>query len=349
MANTLEQEFDTMRNDKAYKPFQRLLADIVEPFMKTAEYSSQAKDQARTILGVIKFLKEESEKGTSIQTQIDNLNGGFVNPEMEVKGIVNQANRDIIINIFRSNSDKIELPSVVKESIEVPVVLVVMTGQQAQELLDLVPFGKNCPGVLCEDFKRLRDHLNQESAEWQKRYGTKAMDWRPFGSSSNDPTISELIEEGFEAANMVADFSPKLSPGCINIQDLNNNRFKLEEIRKKGCIMVVDVISMRHPIIQHAYHISMLDAYSKTAVVSIAPTRNSQAIARQLAVVIQLKLEETEFFKRQTDKFAEADTVKRIDDQEDAGQLAPWIQNRVRSMTVYTAGAKKSKLTLDGD
>jgi hypothetical protein len=350
MADTLEQELNSIRNDKAYKPFLRLLAEVVEPLVNVSHINTDAKEKATTILGVLKYLKEQSENGINIRTNIENLTGGTVNTDMEVKGIMNQANRDIIFNVFRNNSDKIELPSEVIESIKVPVVLAVMTDLQAQELLDLKPFGDQCPTVLCEDFKRLRDHLNQELVDWQKRYGPTAGDWRPFGSNSSDQTISELVTEGFEAANKIAGFSPKLSPDFINIQDLNNDRDrrKLEGIRNNGCIMVVDVISMRHPTIQRAYNRTMLDAYVKTSVISIAPTRDAQIIARQLAIVIHLKLEETEFFKRLTDKFGDVDTVKRIDEQACAGELTPWIQTRVRYMKGYISGTKKSNLALDG-
>ena len=271
MSDSLQQKFDNMRNDEAYKPFLRLLDDNVAPMVNTAS-TPNSKEMANAFLDIIKFLKEEREKGTDIRTSIKELSGGFNNPDISAKNVY-QSNHDInIIKFIQKINDTI--PSKTSEAIQVPVVLAVMTSQQSQELLNLTAF-TDCATVLRDDFIQLRDHLDKkEFTEWQTRYGSTPEEWRPFGSRADALTINELIAEGFDAANKVAGFSPKLSPHCINIQNLKDklNRFDLEQIRKRGSLMIVDIVSMRHPDIQRAYHSTMLDAYPNTSIVTIAPS-----------------------------------------------------------------------------
>ena len=307
---------------------------------------------AKGLIAVLKFLKAEREKGSDLGEEIDKISGGFYNPNWAVLGNVNQANRDVVINNIRvvmgEYSDKLELPPSAKP-IRVPVLLVVMTAGQVQELENGDAF-LNVSAVLKDDFdQHLKPLLEEEAPGWLMRYGAAPESWMPFeatpGEGEAQPenlTIAKLVQQAFDLANQKGDFDPLLEPDFKGILEVENDQLFLSRARSKGCIAIIDIVSMRHPLVQRAFHRSLIDAYRKTSILTLAPNSHTFVAARDLAVVIQLKLAEMEFLRRQVDTLADANTFRNVyDDQFDKdSQLVQFIRTRVEQMSEYHPESK---------
>jgi hypothetical protein len=96
---------------------------------------------------------------------------------------------------------------------------------------------------------------------------------------------------------------------------------------------------MRHPSLQRAYQLAMLDAYPKTSVVTIAPVARAFEVARSLTIIFHLRLADLEFARRRIDRFEEYGACKEISDRQEFQQ---WLLDRVRKMGLSTSSVKPS-------
>jgi hypothetical protein len=207
------------------------------------------------------------------------------------------------------------------------VVLVVMTRAEAEELIEGHAF-TNYPAALREDFLKLCTILRDASVEdWAGRYHDEPRAWRPFGPAN--PSLEELVTKTIERLNELQGFKPAIVPRFTNISNVNDDRWKLRRLRHEGCVVILDSLSMRHPKLQRAFHQSLLDAYPTTSVVAMAPVMRAFEEARELAVILELRLADLEFAKRRVDPDEESglsfETTER-------NLLEQWLSTRVKAM-----------------
>jgi len=214
-------------------------------------------------------------------------------------------------------------------------VLVAMTAAQVQELISGAAF-EDYPQTLQDDFEAFREFLEIATPEWAEGYGDRATDWRPFRAEQAVPTIEELIGKAIQELNDMDEYRPPLAPQIIDVDALNENRLRLRNLRRDGCVVIIDSISMRHPYLQRALHGSLLDAYPKTSIVTVAPISQAFEKARELTVVLRLRVADLEFAKRRTDRYDEFGASWETTDE---GDLAKWLLDRVRKMGVGAAGS----------
>ena len=93
------------------------------------------------------------------------------------------------------------------------------------------------------------------------------------------------------------------------------NRSELQRLRGGGCLVVVDTVSLRHPLLQRAFQLALLDAYPRASIVAVAPLALALETARELRVAMHIRLADLEFARRRADKFEEAcaETVEQTE------------------------------------
>ena len=95
---SLQTELAHLQNDQQYAAFRPLL-DHLEHLVNQPK-DERDREYARSLLVIIKNLPAEWEQGMDIQTQVENMSGGFI--QRIVAEHVQQANRDIVFNDIKN-------------------------------------------------------------------------------------------------------------------------------------------------------------------------------------------------------------------------------------------------------
>lgn len=182
----------------------------------------------------------------------------------------------------------------------IPIVLVVMNATEAKELASGTCF-QGYPESVHNDFKQLQQLVESTLPDWVDRYQETAKDWRPFKDNPEGLSIEQLLAR---ALKMIDEYKRPVVPYCIDVHVVNepnpnnnNRRTRLWILRKRGCVVIMDVISMRHPVIQREFRRSLLDAFSNVLVVRIAPTSDSLTLIQQMITLTE-RHSDLEFYKR---------------------------------------------------
>jgi hypothetical protein len=162
--------------------------------------------------------------------------------------------------------------------ITVPVVVVAMTKQEVDDLQSGAAFGP-WPSQLKNEFDSLAANL---PAGWTERYGAQSEDWRPFGPE----TVSELIRQSFALVEQDKCREP-LKASFIDVRTLRGNRKLLRELRSRSCLIVIDCISSRHPVLQSAFRASHLDVSPHSVVVRTLMNNSFATLTQSVEVLVQ--------------------------------------------------------------
>jgi hypothetical protein len=323
---TIKTEWDELFRDSNYGDFRPLLYRA-EPLMNKAGLE----DAARAVISLVRALGDAQKQGLRPQNYMNEIaGGGFFNSALKLDGSLFQSQKGIVVQIVKDALPEIKLPD---PSIEVFVVLLAMTKAEVGSLLSNEAFAQEQP-VLNEDFNRLAQHLEKTKySNWNEHYGASAEEWRPMGGPKS---IASIIRDALETFNLSKQFSKRLEPKFLDIRTLDNTtpegRTLLKRLRKEGCIVIADVISIRHPIFLRAFQQSLLDVFPTTCVVSIAPDANVFDVMRTMVQALQMNFSETEF------NFRLHDPVEGLACHESANilQLAQWLIDRVRLLYATT-------------
>ena len=180
---------------------------------------------------------------------------------------------------------------------EINIVLLVMNQSEAEEL-DSENVFSDYNTELRENFRKLRQTLaNNGVINWVNHYQSTSEQWQPFNQDVPQRNITQLIEEVIENVQS----QPKIVSKFIDIRELNqynHDSFKLlKQLRDKGCIIIMDVISMQHPEMQHLFKSTALDAFPNTLVLMVAPIYSVFDIAKSIKGVIEQRID-IEFYRR---------------------------------------------------
>lgn len=292
-------------------------------------------DGAQGLLNFVQFLKSEHEAGEDIMPILDKTAAGIIQPNWVVKGDVKQAGQHYfdhsrqILQIVVANAGDLNIAPK-HPRILVPIVPVVMTKDQANELIDRTIF-QGEPQILGKGFDELDKFLQGEAADWKDRYGARPEDWKPFGSAETDLTLEQLITNALAGLEEVlTDLDCPLAASYSDVILLSQKEYRasLGRMRVDGCIVILDVISIRHPRLLRAFQQTLLDAYPRTSVVSIAPSEQSYKLATSLAVIVQLKIEEMEFQRRVADLGDWGASTTILEEQ----LFKPWLSSRLQKI-----------------
>jgi hypothetical protein len=281
-------------------PWQPILAELYR-MLGNSEYSS-AHPKIERLVQLIQaqrsnpndvFLMPDEVINHLAQVGQEGAGVAFNQPFLGVQRDLIQAGRDI--NFYSAS-----LINGSNAVYRIPIVLVVMNAREAKELASGTCFQGYPEGVL-DDFRQLQILVESTMPDWVDHYQEEAKDWRPFKENQEGLTIEQLLTRAF---NMIDEYKKPVIPSCLDIHAVNepdsksnNRRIRLWTLRKGGCVVIMDVVSMRHPVIQREFRRSLLDAFSNVLVVRIAPTSDALSLIQQMITLAE-KHSDLEFYKR---------------------------------------------------
>lgn len=179
---------------------------------------------------------------------------------------------------------------------EINIVLLVMNHSEAEELCSEIVFS-DYNIELRENFQQLKQTLADNGViDWVDHYQSTSEEWQPFNEDKN---ITQLIDEVIEDVNSRSIIVSRF----IDIRELNqdnDNSFRLlKKLRDKGCIVIMDVISMQHPEMQRLFKSTALDASSNTLLLMVAPIHSVFDVVTSITSVIKQRID-LEFYRRLT-------------------------------------------------
>jgi hypothetical protein len=326
----LRTELEALRTAPDY----RTLKPVVEGFVSVLNVAGNDPFKlavASEGLRVIKALRQQFSGSVPSKAAIENATAGLLNlGSIEADKIYNVAG-GAVFNIVMDNIK--QMPT--EPSVEVAFILLAMTKAQADQLVSLQAFQQQ-PDILKQNFDSLSAFLADiGEGSWPNHYGTSPEDWRPRGGDS----IAQLVGSHLDALNVTKEFK-KLSPKFYSIEALRDVTATtlLRQLRRDGCLMIVDAISLRHPRLLHAYQRSLLDAFPNTSVLTVTPDAKALNLMRGMVHALQLNLHESEFQRRCDDILEDSCEV--------SFQLNPkWLTRGVRRIST-TAAVRPSTIEL---
>jgi hypothetical protein len=337
----LRQHLTALRADAKYRRFKPIFdsVDALAGAGPNHPSATEMLESARILLEVVTSLQAKSNQGTDLRALVSEVQRcSFYQPGWNVTGPVNQANRDlvnnIVIKIFNDKGDELTIDA---QSVLVPTVLVVMTHEEAAELVSGSAFA-SCPvpEKQTADFQPLLDLLKANLHGWPQRYHPHPADWRPPNAPNNE-TIGALINRELNEIYMDKRFDRPLVADFVDVRRVNDKdrRQLLRDLREKGCLVVIDAISMHHPALLRHYHASLLEASPRASPVRLVPLVNAIALVRQMRVALEWSIVELEFDRRRLDKYDE-DSCR---DFSDFDEFPKWFYNQVKKILPGAAAA----------
>jgi hypothetical protein len=316
-----------------FAPFYPLLQKL-QHWVSARAYSPQL---YLAFIEIVRRMQVEVAEGrTSIQEVLEQtISGRFIQPEWDVNSVY-QTNGNIFQFFLGGFQKEIESETAVPD-VPVPIVLLVMNAAQAEDLTHGTLLD-TAPDEIRTDFENLQTHLNEHgAADWIDRYKTTPQEWQPFSSAEGAETIEQLISH---ALRSITGYESTFVPVFFDIHTLSEerNRLGLRKLREEGCVVVIDTISMRHPIIHRGFYQSALDAYQNTSVVSIAPINSAFEVLREMSLVIQMRISDMEFTKRMYDD-EDYGTCEELSEER---RFRLWFADRVKKLTRHRAVPQKS-------
>ena len=164
-------------------------------------------------------------------------------------------------------------------------------------------------------------------------YQERSENWHPFGQNDARNNIQKLVIEAFKKV----EHSKSVIPQFIDIHDLNedSNFSDLKKLRYKGCVVIVDTISMQHPKIQSLFRRTALDAFPDTLIAMAAPVRPVFDTLQQIVSVIEQRID-IEFHRRW--KLEEDRKCEKVSDET---EFRRWLRDQVRCLLPKEEDAPK--------
>ena len=303
-----------LTEDPALIPFHPLIEKL--RIYSSAQPPKYPAEFYTTFISLVQQMSNEVKEGNDVLdvlTKAIQKEGSFSQPDWDVNNVYQSSGQafQVILNNFRSEIS----PPTVSQDISIPIVLLVMNAVEAQELISGVAF-KGYSGGFSAEFKRLAKLLEKKQfTDWLTRYGSTPESWRPFVET--DQNIEDFIRTTLEKFTQ---FPRLVVPEFCEIKAINENRPKLGKLRTNGCILIKDLISIRHPVIQREYRRSLLDAFPNTAVVRVAPLTDALTLAQKM-ISFSEEYFDLEFYKRMT-----IDLDDRCRQVSRAYELGSWLK-----------------------
>jgi hypothetical protein len=267
-----------------------------------------------TFLDLLKWLAGQSAAQVDLSDALDCIFDG----RCEVAGskAIVQAHADTFRRVLKPMRD--QLPG-----IAVPTVLMVMNRQEAESLADGTAFA-NYPRELREEFDAFRAGLPDG---WILRYGERPEQARLFPTQPS--AIGQLIRSTLEGQ-----CSEPLVPHILDVRRLSaGSMAQLWELRNKGCVVVIDALSTRHPALQRCFRRTRLDSSPKTLVVKISPSPKSAAVIDTLGALVE------EWFASEFDRRMQEDDF-RVADVTEWSAFRRFVRNEVPRSIPKCAGTR---------
>lgn len=309
----IEKELNFLYHYKQYESYMTILEQIMN-----VEYDE---DIIAGILYLIKKLHNERFNQKKFRSIFEYLAMGYIPYEWNIERLVSEENKDFFLNAISAlfNQSRRELSNL-KLGVPVPIVLVIMNEKElgeivSKDIFNLYPYG------LKRNFCKFISSVERNGrGNWHQNYDTSIRNWKPF----REKTIEKLINESLNKARK--ETRKALVPVFIDIHDINKNSFRntLKILRERGCILILDSISLHHPEIQKSLIKTMLDAFPRTIIARVLPENKPIEFVNQLIVVLEL--------------YSEFEFTKRLQEDDNCGllweetNLNMWLSSRTKEL-----------------
>lgn len=197
-------------------------------------------------------------------------------------------------------------PETQSQTLDVHVVLLAMTRQEAEELADTTAFANQPTSRFEDNFRSFQHALEDDFPDWIDNYGERAELWQPLGTSRAEvTTLDTLVSTAIERAEreLTRAYANDISL-VRNYQDVrelhqSHKREVLEELRRDECLIIIDAVSLYHPDIFRAFQRSLLDVYHNTFVVTYAPNEHLLSAMQDMIVALEFPVKDMGFLYRQ--------------------------------------------------
>ena len=291
--NVVQNDLNKLKNLDLPAP----VAELVETGQKLIDAKPYDPEIVQGLVEIVRKMSDEIRHGKPLPEVFEQAKvADYVQPGWDVEKVINQ-NFNIYNHIVQKASEKIKEPE--PAAIEVKVVLLVMTKTEATELVSRTAF-RGLEAEFANDLQELEELLATERLMmWVNNYGETPQQWRPFANADTTDSIEELIVQAFTTISEREYSQLPLVPKFVDVRTINSNRKDLVKLRTDGCVVVNDVISMRHPLIQREMRRSLLDAFPNTVMVRVAPFASAFDILQPLVSWLET-YQDLEFYKRLT-------------------------------------------------
>jgi hypothetical protein len=291
---------DLLNATSEYRPHNSDLKEAINNLLITVGWINLLNDSSLSLLHpLIKELRNEFDLTTSQKiistfesiTSLENISEVLEKFRYEFNNIDPSIEGKYLQNFCQSKEITEEI------GCEINIVLLVMNQSEAEKL-DSENVFSDYNTELRRNFQILKQTLaNNGVIDWVNHYQSTSEQWQPFNQDIPQKNITQLIEEVIEYIRP----RPKIVSKFIDIRELNqynHSSFKLlQQLRHEGCIIIMDVISMQHPEMQHLFKSTALDAFPNTLVLMVAPIYSVFDIVTSIKGVIEQRID-IEFYRR---------------------------------------------------
>ena len=293
----IEADFNTAYADPDFGPLRPLLECVQSTMNVRDQVPVESLLACRILIDALHRFRDKLREGPQGLDGMRQITGA-VAQTLNAEGNIFSAH-NIVLQWINTTEKAVKLP---EPGVEVSLVLVAMTSEDAKRLAAREVFTERVP-ELRENFDKLVQHLEQSGqANWIDNYGGSPELWRPRGGAE---TIGQQATTAIETLNKRRVFPKPFVPKFYDIRAVNGEdaagRDLLRRFRSRGCIVVIDAISIRHPALLRIYQRSGLDVFPSTSIVTLTPDGNTFALMNTMVYALQLSLAESELSSRMND------------------------------------------------
>lgn len=304
------------------------LKPLLERLLQVVEQRDETELAAWVHL--ITAINKDFAKRSNLEDVIDDVvhqNGEYNQPSWDVGKVFQTTGAQF--NFFIGKHVKVEGPKVT--GIKMPILLLVANDTEINELVTGAAF-KGHPQSTADSFNQFTEKLTVNGVvNWKRKYGSSPQDWQPlFDENVPSQSIGDIVENCI--AHLSVDESQfDLIPFFVDIRQVNEpeNRKVLLALRDKGCIVIIDSLSVHHPKIMQEFHRSFLDASAKTSLTVISPYANLFNLARNIQMNVCIQVSDMDFVKRKQQREDKHGVISQTADQED---FEYWLETYVKEL-----------------
>jgi hypothetical protein len=290
----VQEKLHQLLEDESFAKLHPYLEQL-QQFLRAQQYTPE---MIESFVEIFQMMNNDIQAGKTVSDVLLTASLGQYNQPGWDVNTVNQSNGSIyqfVFNNFRGEADTSASPS-----IEIPIILLAMDTIELQELVSYEAF-QGYPAKIRQNFIKFKKHIDKVMPLWQEHYSDTSELWKPFSSSANTSNIKSLVMKALKDSQSNQGVSASFNPSFKNIHTIDSDRGFLKQLRRNGCVIILDIISMTHPAILKAFHQSLLDAHPDNYVLVFTPGDLITKEVHKLTLALELCMSDFEFVKRYKD------------------------------------------------
>jgi hypothetical protein len=183
-----------------------------------------------------------------------------------------------------------------RKQLLLPTIVVSMNQEESSELQNRSVLEKHAGKEEAQKYEQFLEALDKEGCQnpFERYKGDRDLWEPPFGEGK---TISELIESGLLKVNQNSAENEQTIIGYSITDEFFNGEVNKNEFvkiaKEEGCLIIIDAISLFHPLVRKRLHKSGLPSQSKSAVIFISPTvTNSNLVTRSIEELVSTEMDD---------------------------------------------------------